>query len=146
PTQPETGAAADVEPEVREALADDGRADFWVRFADRPDSAQFRSITDWDARGQAVYDALTKTAERSQAEVRAQLDDEGVAYQAFWATNAIRISAGDAALVSELSLADGVEGIYAPRVYEVPDDQVEKGPAEIAPNAVEWGVADINAD
>src|SRR5699024_11861382 len=83
--------------EVTTALEERGETDFWVRFADRPDLSSFAQLADWQERGQAVYDALTDSAEASQQGIREQLEAEGVDYEAFWATNAIRVQAGDSA-------------------------------------------------
>src|SRR5690606_6204058 len=80
----------------------------------------------------------------SQKEIRAQLDADGVDYTAFWATNAIKVSGGDEALVTELAAASGVEGIYPTFVVEIPE--LEPNKPVMAPSAVEWGVGDINAD
>ena len=49
---------------VTEQMEADGRADAWVRFAERPDMTQFEGIADWNARGQAVADALQAAAHR----------------------------------------------------------------------------------
>ncbi|WP_202619227.1 S8 family serine peptidase [Ornithinimicrobium cavernae] len=141
--QAEVGANK-VKEEVTAQLEEKGATDFWVRFDARPDMSQFTTIDDWDARGKAVYSALTDTAEASQKEIRAQLDADGVEYKAYWATNAIRIQGGDQDLVLSLASDTGVEGIYPTTTYDAPE--LEKGEPEMAPSAVEWGVADINAD
>ena len=141
--QAEIGATDKVQEEVSAQLEEKGSTDFWVRFDARPDMSQFKSITDWDARGKAVYSALTDTATASQKEVKAQLDADGVNYQAFWATNAIRIQGGDENLVNALAADKGVEGIYPTTTYEAPE--LEKGEPEMAPSALEWGIDDINA-
>ncbi len=139
-------SVASVEAEVQEQLDAKGAADFWVHFEDRPDSSQFRSISDWDARGKAVVEALTATADASQAEVRALLDAQDVDYQAYWATNAIRVTGGDSDIVAQIVQSSEVDGVYAPRVYDIPDERVEVEPQDVSPSAVEWGVGDINAD
>ncbi|WP_238348463.1 cell wall-binding repeat-containing protein [Ornithinimicrobium pratense] len=124
-------------------LQAEGRADVWVRFAERPDMSQFAAISDWNARGQAVVDALQATAESSQDTLRSSLDVQGVDYEAFWATNSIRVSAADADLVNSMSLAAGVEGIYPTMQIEIPE--IVPTVPEKAPNAVEWGVNDVKA-
>jgi subtilisin family serine protease len=145
PQLPQAEIGADkVDPEVTAQLEEKGAADFWVRFDARPEMSSFQAIADRDERRVALYDALTSAAEGSQKEVRAQLDAEGVDYQAFWATNAIRVSGGDEALVAELASDRGVEGIYPPFEVEIPE--LEKDKPVMAPSAVEWGVGDINAD
>ncbi len=137
-------ADADVSEEVTAQIAEKGAADFWVRFDARPDMSQFKEIKDWDARGKAVFSALNDSAAASQKDIRAQLDADGVEYEAFWATNAIRINSGDESLVNSLAADSGVEGIYPTTTYEAPE--LVEGEREMAPSALEWGVEDINAN
>ncbi|GAA1138857.1 hypothetical protein GCM10009583_05630 [Ornithinicoccus hortensis] len=137
-------APASIDAQVQEELDAKGSAEFWVHFAERPDLTQFASIADWDARGEAVYQALRDTAEKSQADVRAQLDEQGVSYQHFYISNVIKVDAGDAALVTSLAADKGVDRIIASFEVEQPDDVLDE--PQMSPTAVEWGVADINAD
>lgn len=133
-----------VRSQVTEELTDKGSTDFWVRFADRPDMSQFSAIGDWDARGKAVYSALRDTATASQADTTATLSAQDVEYESFYITNAIRVSAGDGDLVARLAASPEVEGIYPTIEYDLP--KVEDAEPVMAPSAVEWGIADINAD
>jgi putative cell wall-binding protein len=137
-------ARAKIRPAVTEELRSEGDATVLVRFADRPDLGSFESIGSWEERGQAVYDALVATAERSQADARAELDAAGVDYRTFVVSNAILVPAGDPDLVTSLAGDPEVEGVYLPTRLEAPDPVVEQ--AGFAPAAVGWGVADINAD
>ncbi len=136
--------AQKIDDQVDQQLQAEGRADVWVRLAEQADLSTAASIDDWDARGQAVVDALKKTAESTQKELRAELDEQGVDYTAFWATNSIRIGGADADLVTSLAADGTVEGIYPTMEIEVPDPEEEKAPQK-APAAVEWGIDDINA-
>ena len=145
---PPTWTTADpvdkLQPDVLAELEDGGRATVLVRFDGRPDMGSFASIEDWDARGQAVYDALTSTADESQAEVRKQLDEAGVSYEAHFISNAILIRGGDEPLLTSVADNAGVEGIYLPAEYEIPELTPSEG--DMAPQAVEWGIENINAD
>ncbi|MEV4350612.1 S8 family serine peptidase [Actinoplanes sp. NPDC049596] len=133
-----------IRPELASQMAARGGGDFWVRFAGRADLSAASKIKDWDERGTAVAAALKKAASASQGAVRAELDRDGTKYQAFWATNAIKVSGGSAGLVQSLAAHAEVEGLYPTVAIEVP--KVSEGTAEKAVNAVEWGVANINAD
>ncbi len=137
---PEDKIRADVDHE----LAEHGRATVLVRFADRPDLQRFSDIQDWAARGQAVYDALTQTADRSQGAARAALDEAGVDYTSYFITNAILVRGGDRELLTSLALSPEVEGVYLPFEYDLPEPE----PAEphFVADAVEWGIGDIHAD
>ena len=133
--------------EVEQQIQSTGSTDYWVHFEQRPDLSQFSTISDWDARGQAVYDALMQAAESSQADYRAQLEASGTAYQDFYITNAIKVTGGDATSLAAAVNDPEVAGVYP--TFEVTPPEVEQTPqAELvpAPNAVEWGIADINAD
>ncbi|MDQ7904919.1 S8 family serine peptidase [Phytohabitans sp. ZYX-F-186] len=139
------GSVSDkIRPDLAKVLEAKGESDLWVRFAPKADLGKASAIKDWNERGTAVATALQKTAEESQAKVRAELDAAGVKYQAFWATNAIKVSAAGQSMAQNLAARGEVEGLYPPMAYEVP--KVTKGTDEKAVNAVEWGIANINAD
>lgn len=133
-----------IRPDVAAELRVEGDATVLVRFTDRPDLRALEQIDAWAERGQAVHEALVTTAERSQADARAQLDAAGVDYRAFAISNAILVPAGDRGLLTSLAEDPEVEGVYLPQAYDVPDPVV--GQAGFAPTAVGWNVADINAD
>ncbi|MEW2384676.1 S8 family serine peptidase [Micromonospora sp. NPDC047707] len=133
-----------IRPELAKQFQAKSEGDFWVRFTDRADLGPAATIKDWAERGTAVADALRKTAAESQAKVRAELDGAGAKYQTFWATNAIRVSSGSLAMAQNFAAHAEVEGLYAPVDYEVPE--VTDGADEKTVNALEWGIANINAD
>ena len=140
---PETSAADKVRPQLAQQLEQKDEASFWVRFAQADLSSAARS-GDWAERGKAVYDALQDAADSSQKEAVAVLDDAGATYQAFWATNAIRVDAGDQALVDQLAGLTAVQSLWPTRDYAVEEPTKGKVLKEI--NALEWGIANINAD
>lgn len=138
-------AAGDkIRPELAKQFQAKSEGDFWIRFTDRADLSKAVAIPDWVRRGTAVADALRKTASVSQEKVRAELDASGVKYQAFWATNAIRVSGGSLTMAQNLAAHSEVEGLYAPIAYKVPE--TTPGTDENTVNALEWGIANINAD
>ncbi|MFI7608423.1 S8 family serine peptidase [Micromonospora sp. NPDC049366] len=133
-----------IRPELTKQLQGKTEGDFWIRFKDRADLSKASSIKDWNERGTAVAAALKKTAAESQAKVRAELDSSGAKYQTFWASNAIRVSGGSLTMVQNLAARSEVEGLYAPVAYEIP--KTTEGADEKTTNALEWGIANINAD
>ncbi|WP_233513630.1 S8 family serine peptidase [Micromonospora craterilacus] len=133
-----------IRPELTKQLQAEREGDFWIRFNDKADLGQASAIKDWAKRGTAVADALKKTAADSQSKIRAELDAASVKYQTFWATNAIKVSDGSLTMAQNIAAHAEVEGLYAPIAYKVPE--VTKGTDEKAVNAVEWGIANINAD
>ncbi|SCG16221.1 Kelch motif-containing protein [Micromonospora echinofusca] len=133
-----------IRPELTKELQGKTEGDFWIRFKDRADLGEAAAIKDWAKRGTAVADALKKTAANSQSKIRAELDGSGTKYETFWATNAIKVSGGSLTMAQSFAAHAEVEGLYAPVAYEVPE--VTKGTDEKTVNALEWGVANINAD
>lgn len=138
--------ASKIEPGVFDPDAVKDGANFWVRFGSSAPTTSATAIEDWTERGQFVVDQLKATAEQSQATARKLLDDSGVGYQAHWITNAILVEEGSRALAEQLAALDGVEQIRAPRTYEAPEPVEEKPSGGMGTMAVEWGVANINAD
>jgi subtilisin family serine protease len=132
-----------IEPALQESLAA-GESGFWVRFAAEADLSRAWRINDWTTRGVAVAGALRETAQTSQVAVRETLDGRRVDYQAFWATNAIFVHSGQPALAQQIAAHPEVQGLYAPTGYEL----VEPTPGVAAQqvDAIEWGIASINAD
>ncbi|WP_344750977.1 S8 family serine peptidase [Micromonospora olivasterospora] len=142
-----TGAASPadkIRPELTKQLQAKSEGDFWIRFKDQADLSKASQIKDWAERGTAVADALKKAAVESQAKIRAELDVSGVKYQSFWATNAIKVSSGSLSMAQNLAAHAEVDGLYAPLEYKVPE--VTQGNNEKTVNALEWGIANINAD
>jgi len=123
-----------------------GPSEFWVKFASTANLSAASKMSDWDARGQAVYDALTQTANSSQASVRAYLDAQHVTYQAFWAVNAIHVDAGTAALATRLSAFGGVSGLQLSKQIELVEPVGAPVAAPAGPDAPEWGIQNVNAD
>ncbi len=136
--------ASKIAPEVAASLAGDASAPYWIRFVSRADLSPAKQISDWDARGQAVFDALNATADASQGSVKSLLDGRGVDYRAFYATNAIFVESGDLALASEVARHPEVAQILAPVKYEAPAP-VARETAPDTTDAVEWGVQNIKA-
>lgn len=119
-------------------------ADFWIHLKPRADLTAASRIKDWNARGTAVAKALKDAATASQAKLKAELDSKNVRYQAFWATNAIKVSGGSLGLAQSLAAHTEVDALYSPVAYKLPE--TDKGTAEHTVNAVEWGIANIKAD
>jgi subtilisin family serine protease len=143
--QAAAGAAASdkVKPALAQQLADKGEASFWVRFQ-QADLSAAAKISNWDKRGEAVYDTLTAAARQTQGDTLALLDDAGVGYQAFWATNAIRVDVGDTALVEKIASDSAVKALYPTFEYALEKPKKGKDIREV--HSVEWGIANINAD
>ena len=138
---------AAVAPALASQLAAGGTADFWVRMIEKADTSPARSVDGKAARGAMVYTALTQTASRSQAPVRAVLDRLDASYQSFWITNAVLVRGGDLALAQELARVPGVAAVDPTESIQLDPMTPGTGPGSVdGVDAIEWGIADINAD
>lgn len=142
----EANAAAKLPPDLRQTVQRQGAGSYLVYLTTQADLSAAYQITEWQARGQYVYDTLYQTAQRSQADLRSWLaaaNHEGsvVAYRPYYIVNAILVTSDLTALDALAARAD-VARIEPLATYFVPQANVT--PA--APTAVEWGVAQIGAD
>ena len=147
PADPATGpaaVAAKADATVATQLREQGRADFFVRFAERADLDAAASVKDWNARGAAVVAALQRTASDSQAAARGRLAADHASYQAFWVSNTILVRGGSQAVAEHLAALANVRQLYTPKTYQIPTPA--PGRDEPTVNAVEWGIAAIKAD
>ena len=87
---------------------------------------------------------MKATAAGSQGTVKSELDSAGVTYKAFWATNAIYVEKGSIDLALTVAARPEVAGLYNPVKYEIP--KVTPAGGDHAPNVVEWGIDNINAN
>jgi subtilisin family serine protease len=141
-----TVSAADwkvkVEPRLL-ALGAGEKAEFLVVLAEQADVSRAERMKTKAAKGRYVFEQLSRTAERSQASLLAELSALGVEHRPYWIVNMIWVNGGRDAVqamarraeVDRISANPTVRMQY-PRVSEAPDR---------APNAIEWGVAKIGA-
>jgi serine protease AprX len=96
------------------------------------------------AAGRAVYDALRQRARSSQAVVRDELTKAGIPFRALYIVNGLAVR-GNLALVHRLAAHGEVVCIIGDPVVRGIDVDL-LAPVPMAPTAVEWGVAKIEAD
>jgi len=143
--EPAPAAAADkVEPALLDSFDERRSQGFVIEFEDEADLESAAVITDWTARGRAVADALRRTAERSQAEVVASLEERGLDYQSFWIDNTVHVESGTRSLALDLASTDEVATVR--EADTVPLEQPRELRSAPMADGVEWGVADIGAD
>jgi serine protease AprX len=147
-TQP-APMASKIAPEVLAATTNGGMASVVIMLVDQADVSAAYQMKDQDARGWFVYRTLTEHATRTQANLRAELEARGVAYQSFWAANLI-VAEADRALIEILAARDDVARIDSnkeARWIEPPEvsnaSTAANGPK--APTTIEWGVQNVNA-
>jgi hypothetical protein len=136
---PAAGAHAAVDGTVTAELARTGRATVWVVLRDHADLSAAPSIQDWDARGRFVVDRLRATAAASQRGVAAFLRDRGIAFDAFWAVDAIRATV-DATALAGLTGRSDVTRIRADGTHPVAMPSAGR-----SPQTVEWNIDAIRA-
>ncbi|MFN2227835.1 MAG: carboxypeptidase regulatory-like domain-containing protein, partial [Anaerolineae bacterium] len=104
-----------VDAEVSTELETGGRADFFIWLRERADLSPAYDIADADTRHEFVFEALTRTADTTQAEIRAYLEGRGLEYEVFWINNSILVRGGDLAVVEAMRARGDVyriRGVY----------------------------------
>jgi serine protease AprX len=147
-----TGWRAKIDPAALRAAAS-GESEYLLVLGEQADLSHAAHIESKEARGQAVFEALTKTAHRSQAPVIAEIQQLGLSYTAFWIVNMIQVRGGPEVL-EQLAQLDQVERIHAnpsvPLRNSTPEAQISAAAAAYrtlaAPDAVEWNILQVNAD
>jgi hypothetical protein len=132
----------DSDPTALAQLTGPDVATFWVLLEDGAELRAAPAPTDWATRGGFVVERLQATAQTSQAGLRALLESRGVAYQSFWITNAIRITANKA-VMQELAARPEVKRVVPDRVYFIP--RPLPGKSQPRPQGIEWNIDRVRA-
>jgi subtilisin family serine protease len=143
---PDADWRAKADPWVLTALAS-GDAEMLVVLEEQADLSGAAARRGKEAKGRFVVDRLRETAERSQKPLVQWLAARGIAHRPFWIVNMIwvRASAADAAAIAarpEVARLSANPSVAMER--PVKPDPLEALPK--SPDAVEWGVLQINAD
>lgn len=134
-----------VEPELLEEIA--GRADnlsYMIYLREKADLSAAYGM-DWAARGDYVYEQLTKTAKASQARVISYLQAQGVDYQAFWIDNIIIVESSSKHAFNGLMNFAEIGSLRARRHPILYEDQAH-GVSDELRLAVETNLLHVNAD
>jgi subtilisin family serine protease len=125
-------------------LAIHGRTNVFAKMAGDASLAGAKDIADRVTRLNYVHDTLTAHAASSQKALTAFLDRRGVRYTSFWINNSVYVYGADGALVDTLAARGDVAYVRAD--HEIPLHRPVSMKEADAPQAIEWGVAMINAD
>lgn len=139
--------ATRIEEGVSQALTANGTADFIVDMVEQADLSPAYSMTDWNARGEWVYQTLLETAARSQKAVIAYLDGQGLKHQSFFNGNEVYVYGGSLKTVQTFAAMPEVGRMRRPVTVYL-DEPVLKavGPEQASPQAItDWGITDTNA-
>ena len=134
-----------VHPLVWQRLQAGERADVLVLFAAQADLSGAAALPTKAEKGRYVVEVLRRVATESQAELRAALEAQGVAYRSFVVVNALQVET-NGAMIQALAARDEVARIVPnPRVRAIPDrptwtsDNAAQWPGGIEPNLVRVG-------
>ncbi|MEO3742781.1 S8 family serine peptidase [Plantactinospora sp. B5E13] len=138
------GPEASVSGELLAELSTKGSTTFTVYLRERAKLSDAATLADDTARATEVYRQLTGTAERSQRDLRDELDKRGAKYTSYWIANAVRVE-GDRSLVDSIAARDDVSSIEPSRSYELIKPVEMRSGTDNTTNAVEWNVSNIEA-
>lgn len=145
-----------IEPILLEALSNSSQegagstallatADFFIWLVDQADVSPAKEFYSKTEKGQFVFQALRKTAERSQPPVLAEMDRRGVVYRSFYIANVILVRNGDLPLALTLAARPDVRRITGNSPYQLPQPTLEAvGPDY--PADIESNITFIHAD
>jgi subtilisin family serine protease len=123
----------------------------FVILREQADVTQASQIADRDERLSFVYTTLTQQADRTQANLRATLDQLGVEYRPYYLVNALEVDGGPA-LRAYLAAQPEVDRVLdSPRLRPLPDEQLTSlappdGDSAPAPSGPQWNIRMIGAD
>jgi len=142
--RPPAPPAGEIDKELLAAYRQESTVNLLVAFEAQADLSAAHAMTDWNARGQYVWDRLTAQAETSQRELVAYLKGQGLSFKSFKAANAVYVKRGTLSQALHIKDLPGVDRVRAEVLHPLP--KPAPAPALRQINGVEWGVADINAD
>jgi subtilisin family serine protease len=139
-----------LDPQVQMDLENsaNGTADFVVVLNSKADMSSAASISDWNTRGQYVYDTLTTFANQSQAGLRKYLDVQGASYTPLYIINAVIVRGGNSVLVNHLLARPDVAQIAGNHAIPVEKSyfDITSQPFAIQqPEAIGWNVTRVKA-
>ncbi|MBK7013092.1 MAG: S8 family serine peptidase [Xanthomonadales bacterium] len=143
-------SAAEIEPGLRTTAMQAGTVDTLIVLTAKAPKHLLRTDGTYLERRRNLVDTLRATADVTQAELRAWLDAQGVAYRPFWIVNMIEAALTPAQL-DALALREDVAKVESNRAFSLkqppgpqPDGQAP-GELPAAALAIEWGVNKVRA-
>jgi len=132
-----------VEATLRAAIESGESVGYVIYLHEHPDISPAYGM-DWIERGRFVSNALRETAKRSQAQVRAYLDERDVDYRTFWIDNVIVVETSSHATFEGLQTFPEIEALRSQRSLGL----IEPDPVSTSPNtsAIETNITHVQAD
>lgn len=136
-----------VEGAVLQEMAATGQGDFFIWLTEKADLSPASRLKTKKEKGRFVFETLRRTAERSQREVRAYLDSQGIPYRPFYIANKILVRGGNLPLLSSLASFPNVSKVTANRTYQLPRPIINPAPPphllEVESNIAFVGAPDV---
>jgi subtilisin family serine protease/PKD repeat protein len=134
-----------VESLVLTEIAANGKTDFFVWMKEKADLSPAYQLQSKEARGRFVFETLRATAERTQQDLRAYLDQQGARYEPFYIANKLLVRDGNQTFLLTLASRPDVARITANYQFQLDQPFVNpNSPPHIT--AVEPNLTFINAD
>jgi hypothetical protein len=121
---------------------------FFAVMTDQADTRFAASIPDRAERVQAVYAALTQNAEKTQADLRTFLDQQGVTYTPYYLVNGIEV-VGNPLLRQQIAARGDVAYLLdSPHARPIPAESPELSipGTDSPPPGLSWGVDQMDAE
>jgi len=144
PTRASADWMAKVDAALLSATRDGDTAEFLVVLNEQADLRASGQYDDKTARGRYVYDTKTEVAARTQAPLRAILDERGVTYRPYWVNNMIW-ARGNRDILQTLAARRDVSHIYANAWRRVDLPQVTEVSTDPRQTIIEWNVSIVRA-
>jgi subtilisin family serine protease len=122
-----------------------GKTDFFVTMAEQADLSYADQLKTKEEKGAYVFQTLVDTANRTQADLRAYLDRQGVEYTSFYIVNTILVKSGSLDLAMMIAGRKDVSQISANHTYQLDDPMIDSN-APNEPSGIEPNISFVKAD
>lgn len=122
-----------------------GKADFFVTMAEQADLSAADRLQSKEARGAYVFQALSETAFRTQAGLKAYLDQQSVKYTSFYIVNTLMIKGGTRDLAMAIAARPDVSLISSNHSYQLDKPMIDQNAAN-QPAGIEPNISYVKAD
>lgn len=121
-----------------------GSADFFVTMAEQADLSRADQLQTKQEKGEYAFQTLLATAARTQADLRAYLDSQGVKYVSFYIVNTLLVKAGTLDLALAIADRKDVSLISSNHTYQLDKPMIDPN-APNSPAGVEPNITFVNA-
>lgn len=144
PTRASADWMAKVDPALLAATRAGGEAEFLIVLDEQADLRAASRLGDKTERGRYVYQTMTELAARTQAPVRAALDNHGVTYRPYWVNNMIW-ARGDRMSIQMMASRVDVFHVYANEWRRMDLPQPVAGSNGPRQTTIEWNISIVRA-